>query len=531
MSLGLRLALVILTLALESLPLSLLVEGSIGDVRGAVSEFVHVAEHWGLRFFIAYVVAVLLLVSLGRTGTLLSIGSRYAREPVRFRFLFWHAVSLITLAALSNVLFAGQSTLEFLGVIAAWHVAAVLTAAFLMATLAPLTVWRAALGRSRVTLIYALAPALGAVLVIHASQLLWHPAAGVTFQLTEAVLRRVLPDLHVDYSALTLGTSRFSVQIADPCSGLEGIGLMLVFCTSWLWLFRREYYLPRALSIIPLAVILVFLLNSLRIVAIVLIGDGGYPKVAIAGFHSQAGWMAFNAVALGVALAAKRSRWLNRTAMSVAPATSEWSPEATYLLPLLAILACGMVAHALSAGFEFLYPLRFLGALVVLWLARRQYATMKWRPGWRALVVGVGVFAIWMLFSRWLEPPHGAPTELAELPDNGRIGWIFVRAVASITTVPIAEELAFRGFLMRRFTNKEFESVDFRKVGLPALVLSSIAFGATHGVMWMPGAIAGFAYGWLATSSNRIGEAAAAHAVTNGLILIAVLAFGQWQLW
>ncbi len=50
---------------------------------------------------------------------------------------------------------------------------------------------------------------------------------------------------------------------------------MLAFCTAWLWYFRREYVFPRALVILPGAVLLIFLLNAVRIAALVLIGDAG----------------------------------------------------------------------------------------------------------------------------------------------------------------------------------------------------------------------------------------------------------------
>jgi membrane protease YdiL (CAAX protease family) len=52
-----------------------------------------------------------------------------------------------------------------------------------------------------------------------------------------------------------------------------------------------------------------------------------------------------------------------------------------------------------------------------------------------------------------------------------------------------------------------------------------------HGGHWAPGIFAGAVYGVVAIRTNRLGEAVAAHAVTNLLIAISVLAFGCWQLW
>src|SRR6202035_1714936 len=117
------------------------------------------------------------------------------------------------------------------------------------------------------------------------------------FRLVRILVHPLIPSLRTDVSSLTLITDHFAVQVAETCSGLEGVGLMLAFCAAWLWYFRREYIFPRALLIAPLAALLIFLLNTVRIAALLLIGDAGYEKIAMLGFHSQAGWIAFNLAA------------------------------------------------------------------------------------------------------------------------------------------------------------------------------------------------------------------------------------------
>ena len=68
---------------------------------------------------------------------------------------------------------------------------------------------------------------------------------------------------------MVLRTNRFAVQIADVCSGLEGVGLMLAFSGAWLLYFRDEYIFPRALLLIPAGVAAIFALNVLRIAALI----------------------------------------------------------------------------------------------------------------------------------------------------------------------------------------------------------------------------------------------------------------------
>jgi len=207
------------------------------------------------------------------------------------------------------------------------------------------------------------------------------------------------------------------------------------------------------------------------------------------------------------------------------------NPTAAYLMPLLAILAAGMIAHALSGGFEFLYSLRFFGALAALWLYRRYYRGLDLSATWRGPAVGIAVFCFWILIAVFISPHASEPTALSSLSAPLRALWIAGRVLATICTVPIAEELAYRGYLMRRFVGPAFESIPLTAVRWPALALSALVFGIGHGGMWVAGTAAGLAYGALAIRTNRLGECIVAHATTNVLLAAYVLLFHQWQFW
>jgi exosortase E/protease (VPEID-CTERM system) len=440
-----------------------------------------------------------------------------------------HALLLIPFAVLSAALYGDLLAVPFPVLALGWHACAVACAVALFAAMAPLAVWTRAVRQTGSLPWVALLPAAAAVLAFKGSQLLWGPAAQITFRLVQILLQPLCPSLHSDYSTLTVATDHFEVTISEICSGLEGVGLMLAFCTAWLWYFRREYYFPRALIILPLATLLVFFLNAVRIAALVLIGDAGYARIATVGFHSQAGWIAFNLAAFGVAILSSKSSWLNRTARERRVHTND--ATAAYLMPLLAILAAGMLAHALSAGFDLLYPLRLVCAFIVLWAYRHRYRDLDWRASWRGIATGMLLFCVWAAFAHFLTTPTPISESLSQLPGPMRATWIACRASAAIITVPIAEELAYRGYLLRRLAKADFESVAFRQVRWPALVVSSIVFGITHGSFWLPGIAAGLAYGALAMKTGRIGESVVAHATTNALLAAYVLTFNQWQLW
>jgi len=525
-------------LAAETVLLSGLIQNAPLDSLTGPAKFVHAVQHWGFRYLIAYAVSLAMLLYLRGAGAAAAVSATARDAPLQLQWLLAHAVLLGLFAFLSSILYGGGS-LPFAALAAAWHLCGFVAGLALFAAAAPLRVWAEFLRRSGTLPLYAVLPAAGALLAYQASQLLWAPAAAITFDLVRLLLDSFLPSLHSDASTLTLASGAFAVKISEECSGLEGVGLMLAFSSAWLWYYRRDYLFPRALIIVPSAVLLIFLLNAVRIAALVLIGAAGYERVAIVGFHSQAGWIAFNLAAFCVAIVAKRSSWLNRTehatrvAAGAGTAIDAGRADATaaYLLPLLAILASGMIVHALSAGFDLFYPLRLVCAALALWAFRRSYGDLSWRFSWRGVALGAAIFCIWAAAAHFLVTPAAMPEELAQLPVPLRVSWIVCRAAAAVITVPIAEELAYRGYLMRRITSRDFARLPLSSVSTLALAISAVVFGAMHGNLWLAGIAAGLAYGSIARSTGKIGEAVAAHATTNALIAAQVLQFGQWQLW
>jgi exosortase E/protease (VPEID-CTERM system) len=534
--LALRLLLVVTLLAIETLLVSYLIQATpVDELTGAAAVVRH-TQHWLFRFMIAYAGSLAILVYLRGPASLAALSGLGSEAPIRIRWALVHAGLLVPFGYLSAWLYGASSALPFAVLAVAWHGCAIAAALALFAAMAPLPVWVGAIRQTGRLPLFALLPAAAAVAAIQTSQLLWGPAATLTFQLVQMLLQPVCPTLKADPATLTIATQHFAVIIAEVCSGLEGIGLMLAFCVAWLWCFRREYFFPQALIVVPFGVVLVFALNAVRIAALVLIGDAGYARIASVGFHSQAGWIAFNLAAFAVAILARRSTWISRTARTPRTAgqpasAARMNETAAYLMPLLAILAAGMVAHALSAGFDWLYPMRLGAAAVALWYYRRCYASLDWSCTWRAPAAGAALFLVWVAAAGLLTKRTPEPAALALLPTAQRGLWIGCRALAATVTVPLAEELAYRGYLMRRLMHPRFESVAFGVVRWPALMLSSLAFGLTHGALWPAGILAGIAYGALAIRSGRLGESVIAHATTNALLAAYVLLFEQWQLW
>jgi exosortase E/protease (VPEID-CTERM system) len=496
------------------------------DAALGIGEQFRNAQHFGFRFIVV-LVAALAVFAFARGEP-----SRSPAPPqtasVRPAWIAAHLALIACLAWLSSLLFPATPTmLSFAAVVCLWLACAAAAVLCAFIAMAPLRFWLQAARRLGKIWIYSIAAALAAAAAIPLTQELWRSTAAATFDLVRLILLPILPGLTADPATRVLGSQRFAVEILEFCSGLEGMSLILVFMVAWLWYFRKEYRFPRALLLIPFGVALMFGLNAVRIAVLVLIGNAGYSEVAEYGFHSQAGWIAFNAVAVGIAIWTRRSRWLNRSEKPLEANQSD-NPTAVFLMPLLAILAAGMLSRALSGRFEWFYPLRLFACLAVIVAYRHRLAALDWRWDWRGPLLGVGVFLVWFAAVHFLVPEKGMPEVLAAAPPSLRWGWIVCRVAGSVLTVPLAEELAYRGFLMRRLQSRDFEALAYQRVGWFAIAVSSLLFGVAHGALWLPGSIAGFAYGWIAKRQGRLGEAVSAHLMTNLLVTVVALASGNW---
>lgn len=513
-----RLGWLLVLLAAEWLPIS----ATVHTARGGAST---------ARFLIAFTAFFLIMGYSRVRAALPAISTELQAKRIGWGWLLAHAGVLA--AFLAQSLAAQQSWPGWSA--APWFasgIGAIALAVF--AFIPPATTWQL-IRRTGYAWAYALVGGAAAWRLVSFSWSFWNTSRGraftlVTFDFVNLLLRGVFPNVVADRATLAIGTPRFMIEIGDACSGFEGLGMMLVFGLLWLWFFRKELRFPQALLVLPAGLLLMWLLNAVRIVLLIAIGNSGAERIAMGGFHSQAGWIAFSGVTLAYAGALQHFRWFSKGHRR--PVASE-NRAAIFLAPFMAILAASLVAHAASAGFEWLYPLRFVAAGGALWLLRRSYRKMDWRVSWGGPAIGVAVFAVWIALERVTHPSAGEamPAALAGASPGARAVWISIRALAAATTVPIAEELAFRGFLLRRLMAEDFEAIPFERFSYFALVGSSIVFGAMHGGRWMAGTLAGLLYALAMLRKGRLGDAVVAHATTNAILAVYVVVWSQWQLW
>ena len=211
-------------------------------------------------------------------------------------------------------------------------------------------------------------------------------------------------------------------------------------------------------------------------------------------------------------------------------------PFAVYILVLV---AGPFLREALPAGWDgrWLYAVQIAGALLALtWFARAyeelRPLALRWRDALEATAVGIAVFALWInLDFSWVmlgEPGAGFDPRTA----GGEIDWApaAVRIFGAAAVVPIMEELFWRSFILRWIDKPDFLRLPAAAASWRALAISAVLFGIEHN-LWLAGVLAGLAYGGLYMRSGKLWSPILAHAVTNLLLGLWVLATGSWSFW
>jgi exosortase E/protease (VPEID-CTERM system) len=377
---------------------------------------------------------------------------------------------------------------------------------------------------------------LGLVAVVvgtigNVTQRWWSPLGTATLWVVSWLLSLVFQDTVCRPLDWVVGTQTFAVVIDPACSGYEGIGLIVTLLAVYLTLARRQYRFPHVLLLFPVAAVVIWLVNSVRISSLVAVGVLLSPDVALNGFHSQMGWLLFSATALGLIALSRRISWL-RYADTARAAHADRSADAAYLAPFLTILAVGMITRALTIDFDWFYPVRVVAVLLVLYVFRRSYGEFRWSWSWPAAAAGVLVFLLWIGLARNEPDPAASPTYdgLVNVAPLWAALWGLFRVLGAVVTVPVAEELAFRGYLMRRLMASRFQDVPCGAFSWFSFLISSLLFGLMH-ERWLAGTLAGLVYALVLYHRKRLGDAVVAHAVTNGLLAVEVVRTGSWSLW
>ncbi|WP_302664688.1 exosortase E/protease, VPEID-CTERM system [Alloyangia pacifica] len=401
-----------------------------------------------------------------------------------------------------------------------WCSGGVLSTVGLALQLAPRPAWAALLRQHAGSLAALLALGLAAPELADLLQPLWRIEAvtGATFAAVVRTLGVFGYEVLAEPAEKLIGTPGFVIAVGPQCAGVEGIVLVALFTTLFLLLFRRELRFPHVLALYPLGFALSWGLNVLRIAALLAIGLDGHPELAVGGFHSHAGWVAFTGLALLLILVARHLPVLHRPARpspgAARPPPLLADPQVARLLPFAVMMGSALVASTLSQTPAHLYPWRALAMAAALALVLPTLRGLIRRPDPRALAVGGFIAALWITTG----PEAGAPPQ-GTLAGAALGLWIGSRLLGSTLLVPVIEELVFRDYLLRRLAPRP----------VLAAALSCLAFAALH-ERWLVAGLAGLALCLLRHRRGEVSDAIAAHMVANGCIGLWAWTTGAWHI-
>jgi len=449
-------------------------------------------------------------------------------SPGRTLSARWLAAHLILLGLL---IYGTRDQSSRLNSIAAWEgwlflwgliaLAALIT--WLLTALPP-RFWIRWIGQSRSAFLGAGAAGFAAYALGNWTQELWWPLQQSTFRMVALILQLLGQTAVNRPEELAIGTSRFVVTIRSECSGLEGIGLICAFIGIYLWSYRHELIFPQAFLLFPIGAIAVWIFNSLRIAALIFIG-GWSEEAALKGFHSAAGWVFFNFVAIGLVWTSSRSQLFARASKSQLLA----NPAIGYLLPAIIFFAVSLIAHVLWPGVEFFLAAITVPILISLWYCRATLLSLRWKPSPLSIFAGALAFAVVSVLSSRSSADASFGATLHQLPLAEAIGLLMLCLVGGVIAMPTTQELAFRGYVARKLVAADFENVPFSRFTWLSFLGSSMLFGITQ-PNWLPATLAGMIFALVMYRRGSLSDAIVAHAFSSGLLFLFAATTGKWSL-
>lgn len=223
------------------------------------------------------------------------------------------------------------------------------------------------------------------------------------------------------------------------------------------------------------------------------------------------------------------------------------------MVPFAAFLLIGSLAGKFFAGSEYwFYGLKTGVVAALVWALRRRLPEMRWCPSPSAIGVGLVVAALWIgldgqipslsaLYDRvstlWTgkapvpETPEPPWNPLAFFKDAPALGVLFlmVRVLGRSVLVPMIEEVFYRSFLYRVIIRPDFGSVSLGDWNARAFAGTCLLFGLSHPGQWVQAILCAALYQGLVLRHRRIGDAMAAHGVTNAVISAYAIGTGNWR--
>ena len=217
------------------------------------------------------------------------------------------------------------------------------------------------------------------------------------------------------------------------------------------------------------------------------------------------------------------------------------SPTIRYIAPFATILVFLALWPKLAIDPGWSWPVAVIvtGAVCfVSWPPELSLIPFRWPT---SIAIGAAVFFLWIapdvLFPHYRSSIVFSNQILGRVhsslpPEALHSAWVLAwRTGRAVLIVPIAEELFWRGWLLRWLINADFQKVPIGAYSPFAFWVTAALFASEHGPYWDVGLVTGVIYNWWMIRSKSVASCVLMHALTNGLLSAYVIAYNQWQYW
>ncbi len=226
-------------------------------------------------------------------------------------------------------------------------------------------------------------------------------------------------------------------------------------------------------------------------------------------------------------------------------ATSQ-NPTAAYIAPLAVYLVGGSLAASQPEFYAPAYALVVAATAVVTGWSLRQITVIE--PHARVLpgvIVGLLGIVAWIglshlglesrltaNFPSWLQRQQRVGLDPFSEFQRPELAWVFiaVRMIGLAVLVPVAEEVFWRGFLLRWTISERWRDVPVGQFEWKSFLIVTVLFTLVHPEWFAAATYAVLLNGFLYWKKD-LWQCIVAHAVSNLVLGVYVLRSGAWELW
>ena len=216
----------------------------------------------------------------------LRLSSRWLKRPPHFFLrVLGNLAAFFCFFGTSAVVLEGENSSPSADSVffAAWFASGMATLVFWAIAALPVGLWIRLVKQSwgRVLAGSALGLAASAAGLLARDQ--WKLLSKWTLLTVADMLRLVSSDVVCKPDTFVVGTSEFEVGISPECSGYEGMGLISFLVLVALFVLRRDFRFPRSFALVPIAMVLMWVANAVRITALVMMEQAAILTLQSAG--------------------------------------------------------------------------------------------------------------------------------------------------------------------------------------------------------------------------------------------------------